>query len=63
MLTTRPCAADEPRYGRDRSASPRDDQVVSRPRSRSPNGRFDDRYASAPFASVEVCSRQLTRRH
>ncbi|KAL2014561.1 hypothetical protein VTN00DRAFT_2086 [Thermoascus crustaceus] len=34
---------DEPRYERDRSASPREDTRGERARSRSPNGRADDR--------------------
>ncbi|EPS34207.1 hypothetical protein POX_a00820 [Penicillium oxalicum] len=34
--------ADEPRYDRDRSASPRDEPRGDRARSRSPNGRAED---------------------
>ncbi|KAJ5461127.1 uncharacterized protein N7458_002679 [Penicillium daleae] len=34
--------ADEPRYDRDRSASPRDEPRADRARSRSPNGRAED---------------------
>ncbi|KAA8646975.1 hypothetical protein EYZ11_000149 [Aspergillus tanneri] len=34
---------DEPRFARDRSASPRDEPRGDRTRSRSPNGRSDDR--------------------
>ena len=39
-------STDEPRYDRDRSASPRDEPRADRDRarSRSPNGRSDDRY-------------------
>lgn len=38
--------ADEPRYDRDRSASPRDEPRSDRDRarSRSPNGRSEERY-------------------
>ncbi len=43
------CRVDEPRYDRDRSASPRparrgDSPRGSRARSASPNGRMDSRY-------------------
>ena len=41
-----PFTIDEPRYDRERSASPRDEPRADRDRarSRSPNGRSDDRY-------------------
>lgn len=41
-----PFSIDEPRYDRERSASPRDEPRADRDRarSRSPNGRSDDRY-------------------
>lgn len=43
---TRMSLAEEARFDRMRSASPRDEPRGDRARSRSPNGRFDDRYAA-----------------
>lgn len=46
QLTWLAFLSDEPRFARDRSASPRDEPRADRDRarSRSPNGRLDERY-------------------